>query len=217
MLRYEGMIFDLDGVLTDTARFHYAAWKRLCEEIGCYFDEIINEKLKGIGRMESLNIILNENDIEISDEGKQFLADRKNLYYKEMISKITPMDLLPGVSELFQRLNELGVKKAVASASRNACTVLERLGIIDYFQYIVDTDRIKNGKPDPEIFLNASKGLGIPPKKCIGVEDSQAGIEAIKKAGMYAIGIGKPDTLYKADLVLRDLRDTDRIISILLP
>ncbi|MDI6600257.1 MAG: beta-phosphoglucomutase [Thermoanaerobacteraceae bacterium] len=216
MLKYEGMIFDLDGVLTDTARFHYMAWKRLCDEMGMRFDQTLNERLKGIGRMDSLNIILSENKSDLTDEEKLILTERKNRYYQEMISRITPDDLMPGAFELIQKLKELGVKKAVASASRNAATVLKRLGIIDRFDYIVDASAIKNGKPDPEIFLNASQNLWIPPERCIGVEDSEAGIEAIKRAGMYAIGIGAPAVLCKADLVLKDLTDTDRIISLLL-
>lgn len=217
MLRYEGIIFDLDGVLTDTAGFHYMAWKRLCDETGLKFDENMNERLKGIDRMGSLDIILEINNVHISYEEKQKLAEKKNRYYKEMISGITPDNLMPGVRQLIRRLNEIGVKMAVASASKNARAVLMRLEIIDCFDFVVDANKIEHGKPDPEIFINASSGLHIPPERCIGIEDSMAGIEAIKRAGMYAIGIGSRDILKGADLVLKDLRDTDAIISVLLP
>lgn len=216
MKRYEGVIFDLDGVLTDTANLHYKAWKRLCDDIGLRFDEGMNEKLKGIDRMGSLEIILKENKVRFSYEERVAMAEKKNRYYKEMISGITPGDLLPGVPRLLQKLSEVGVKMAVASASRNGLAVLMRLEIIDSFDFIVDANSIEHGKPDPEIFLKASLGLHIPPERCIGIEDSKAGIEAIKRAGMYAIGIGNRDILRGADMVLNGLTETDTIISVLL-
>ncbi|EMT40077.1 MULTISPECIES: beta-phosphoglucomutase [Thermoanaerobacter] len=215
MARYQGVIFDLDGVITDTARYHYLAWKKLADELGIYFDEVINERLKGVSRLQSLEIILEKSDKKYSQEEKEYYANKKNEYYKEMIKKITPEDLLPGVERFIEELKKRGIKTAIASVSKNAFTVVENLKIKDKFDYIVDANEIKHGKPDPEIFLNAAEHLGIPPEKCIGIEDSAAGITAIKKAGMYAVGVGNPETVKEADLILKDLSETDKILELL--
>ncbi|SMB99426.1 beta-phosphoglucomutase [Thermanaeromonas toyohensis ToBE] len=205
MLRRKGAIFDLDGVITDTAKYHYLAWKRLASELGLYFDEKINERLKGIGRLESLEIILEENGQNFSHQEKEYYANRKNQYYVEMIKNITPKDILPGVTNLIATLKAWGVKLAVASASKNAPTVLKNLRIIEWFDHVVDAGRIKKGKPDPEIFLVAAQNIGVKPWECVGFEDSAAGIEALKRAGMLAVGIGDKEALKDADLVVKDL------------
>jgi len=215
MARYRGVIFDLDGVITDTARYHYLAWKKLADELGIYFDEVINERLKGVSRLQSLEIILEKSDKKYSQEEKEYYANKKNEYYKEMIKRITPEDLLPGVERFIEELKKRGIKIAIASVSKNAFTVVENLKIRDKFDYIVDANEIKRGKPDPEIFLNAAKHLGIPPEKCIGIEDSAAGITAIKKAGMFAVGVGNPETVKEADLILKDLSEADKILELL--
>ncbi|SDF31756.1 beta-phosphoglucomutase [Thermoanaerobacter thermohydrosulfuricus] len=215
MARYRGVIFDLDGVITDTARYHYLAWKKLTDELGIYFDEVINERLKGVSRLQSLEIILEKSDKKYSQEEKEYYANKKNEYYKEMIKRITPEDLLPGVERFIEELKKRGIKIAIASVSKNAFTVVENLKIRDQFDYIVDANEIKHGKPDPEIFLNAAKHLGIPPEKCIGIEDSAAGIAAIKKAGMFAVGVGNPETVKEADLILKDLSEADKILELL--
>ncbi|MBT1279535.1 beta-phosphoglucomutase [Thermoanaerobacter sp. CM-CNRG TB177] len=215
MARYRGVIFDLDGVITDTARYHYLAWKKLADELGIYFDEVINERLKGVSRLESLEIILEKSDKKYSQEEKEYYANKKNEYYKEMIKRITPQDLLPGVERFIEELKKRGIKAAIASVSKNAFTVLENLKIKDKFDYIVDANEIKHGKPDPEIFLNAAKHLGIPPERCIGIEDSAAGITAIKRAGMYAVGVGNPETVKEADLILKDLSEAYKILELL--
>ncbi|MGH2330631.1 beta-phosphoglucomutase [Thermoanaerobacter mathranii] len=215
MARYRGVIFDLDGVITDTARYHYLAWKKLADELGIYFDEVINERLKGVSRLESLEIILEKSDKKYSQEEKEYYANKKNEYYKEMIKRITPQDLLPGVERFIEELKKRGIKTAIASVSKNAFTVLENLKIKDKFDYIVDANEIKHGKPDPEIFLNAAKHLGIPPERCIGIEDSAAGITAIKRAGMYAVGVGNPETVKEADLILKDLSEAYKILELL--
>ncbi|MDP9750123.1 beta-phosphoglucomutase [Thermoanaerobacter pentosaceus] len=215
MARYRGVIFDLDGVITDTARYHYLAWKKLADELGIYFDEVINERLKGVSRLESLEIILEKSDKKYSQEEKEYYANKKNEYYKEMIKRITPQDLLPGVERFIKELKKRGIKTAIASVSKNAFTVLENLKIKDKFDYIVDANEIKHGKPDPEIFLNAAKHLGIPPERCIGIEDSAAGITAIKRAGMYAVGVGNPETVKEADLILKDLSEAYKILELL--
>ncbi|MGB9811245.1 MAG: beta-phosphoglucomutase [Dictyoglomus turgidum] len=207
MSKYEGVIFDLDGVITDTARYHYLAWKRLADELNIYFDEKINERLKGVSRLESLEIILERSNKKYSQEEKEYYANKKNEYYKEFIKNITPKDLLPGALEFIEELRKRGIKTAIASVSKNAFTIIENLGIGDKFDYIVDTNNIKKGKPDPEIFLNASYNIGVPPQKCIGIEDSAVGIIAIKRAGMFAVGVGNPETVKEADLILKDLTE----------
>jgi beta-phosphoglucomutase len=207
MSKYEGVIFDLDGVITDTARYHYLAWKRLADELNIYFDEKINERLKGVSRLESLEIILERSNKKYSQEEKEYYANKKNEYYKEFIKNITPKDLLPGALEFIEELRKRGIKTAIASVSKNAFTIIENLGIGDKFDYIVDTNNIKKGKPDPEIFLNASYNIGLSPQKCIGIEDSAVGIIAIKRAGMFAVGVGNPETVKEADLILKDLTE----------
>lgn len=214
-VKHKGVIFDLDGVITDTAEYHYLAWKKLADELNVYFDREINENLKGISRIESLEIILKKSDKFFSEEEKYYLADKKNEYYKEMIKRMTPKDLLPGVVDLIRELKDRGIKIAVASVSKNAKTVLSNLGLIETFDYIVDAEKIKNGKPDPEIFLNAAAGIDVEPKLCIGIEDSKAGIEAINRAGMVSIGVGNYETVKGADIVLKDLSDPLPILNLL--
>ncbi|AEF17692.1 MULTISPECIES: beta-phosphoglucomutase [Thermoanaerobacterium] len=214
-VKHKGVIFDLDGVITDTAEYHYLAWKKLADELNVYFDREINENLKGISRIESLEIILKKSNNFFSEEEKYYLADKKNEYYKEMINRMTPKDLLPGVVDLIRELKDRGIKIAVASVSKNAKTVLSNLGLIETFDYIVDAEKIKNGKPDPEIFLNAAAGIDVEPKLCIGIEDSKAGIEAINRAGMVSIGVGNYETVKGADIVLKDLSDPLPILNLL--
>lgn len=214
-VKYKGVIFDLDGVITDTAEYHYLAWKKLADELNIHFDREINENLKGISRIESLEIILKKSDKFFSEEEKHYLADKKNEYYKEMIKRMTPEDLLPGVVDLIRELKDRGIKIAVASVSKNAKTVLSNLGLIETFDYIVDAEKIKNGKPDPEIFLNAAAGIDVEPSLCIGIEDSKAGIEAINRAGMVSVGVGNYDTVKEADIVLKDLSDPSEILNLL--
>jgi beta-phosphoglucomutase len=201
------VIFDLDGVLTDTARFHYLAWKRLADELGIEFNEAINERLKGIDRMGSLEIILERSVKEYSPEEKFTLAARKNLHYIEMVKTMTPVDSLPGAIEILKSLRAKRVKIGLASVSKNAPLVIERLGIASYFDAIADAQKVQRGKPDPEIFLTVAESLGVEPKVCLGVEDAVAGIQAIKRAGMYAVGVGDPTILNEADLVIKDLME----------
>lgn len=215
MAKYEAVIFDLDGVITDTARYHYLAWKKLADELGIYFDEVINERLRGVSRLESLEIILERSQRQYSRVEKEHLANKKNEYYKEMIKRITPDDLLPGVKEFIEELKKRRIRTAIASVSKNAFTVIENLKVKDKFDYIVDANEIKRGKPDPEIFLNAAEHLGVLPEKCIGIEDAAAGITAIKRAGMLAVGVGNPETVKEADLILKDMTEAWRILKLL--
>ncbi|HEX2937901.1 MAG TPA: beta-phosphoglucomutase [Ruminiclostridium sp.] len=196
------VVFDLDGVITDTAVYHYKAWKKLADEIGVFFDSKINEQLKGIDRMASLEIILKKSEKSYSADEKNDLAARKNEYYKEFVEKMTPEDILPGVENALSQLKSHNIKTALASASKNAFTVIDKLKLRSYFDYIVDAKEIKKGKPDPEIFMTAAQRLDIPCTNSIGVEDAKAGIAAIKAAGMYAVGIGDRVMLSQADDVI---------------
>ena len=201
----QALIFDLDGVLTDTAHSHYRAWKRLADEIDVPFDLQVNERLKGVDRAASLEIILERAAQPFDAEAKRALAERKNGYYVGEIENFGAQDLFAGVRELLDAARAAGIKLGLASASRNAGTLLRKLGIADRFDYIADASRIARAKPDPEIFLTVARELGVAPDRCIGVEDAAAGIVAIHAAGMPAIGIGDPRTLDQADAVLPDI------------
>lgn len=200
----KALIFDLDGVITDTAELHYLAWKKLADELGMYFDKEQNEALKGVSRIGSLNIILDNNGKidAYTYEEKEALADRKNEYYKELIETLTEKDILPGIKQLLIDARAKGLKTAVASVSKNAPRVLERIGLTAYFDTVADAAKVKNSKPDPEIFLTCASQLGVDPKDCIGLEDAQAGIEGILSAGMYAVGINVSVTTKEPDLML---------------
>ncbi len=198
----QALIFDLDGVLTDTAHTHYRAWQRLADEIGVPFDLEVNERLKGVDRMASLRIVLERADRAYSPDEQHALAERKNGYYVQAIGDFGPKDLFPGVTALLDAARAAGLKLGLASASRNAGLLVRRLGIADRFDCIADAARVLRAKPDPEIFLTVAAALGVEPAHCIGVEDALAGIVAIHAAGMPAIGIGDAAALARADAVL---------------
>lgn len=207
--RFKAVIFDLDGVITDTAHYHYLAWKRLAESQGVHFDHAFNENLKGIDRMGSLDLILASSAKQYTAAEKLALADEKNLHYQELIATMSASDLLPGAVAALDTVRAAGMKIGLASVSKNAMTVLERLGITDKFDYVVDAALIAKGKPDPEIFLKAAHELGVAPADCLGVEDAVAGVASIKSAGMYALGIGQPNVLTQADVVIPSLVQFD--------
>ncbi|UHQ21278.1 beta-phosphoglucomutase [Lysobacter sp. 5GHs7-4] len=186
----QALIFDLDGVLTDTAHTHYLAWKRLADEIGVPFDETVNLRLKGVDREASLAIILERADRAYDAAQRRELAARKNGYYRAAIESVGPQDLFPGVRELLDAARARGLKLGLASASKNAAALLARLGIADRFDCVADAARIARAKPAPDIFLDVAQRLGVPPALCIGIEDAAAGIVAIRAAGMAAVGIG---------------------------
>jgi len=201
--RIQAVIFDLDGVITDTAEYHYLAWKTLAEELNIPFSRELNEELKGISRLDSLERILvhsGKND-DFTESEKNRLADKKNDYYCTLIQKITPVDILPGIQILLSEIKEYGLKTGLASVSKNSFTVINALKLRGQFDVIVDAKTIKNSKPNPEIFLTAAKLLHADATACIGIEDAAAGIEAIQAAGMFAIGIGSQEILSKADSV----------------
>ncbi|WAC62164.1 beta-phosphoglucomutase [Pseudoxanthomonas sp. SL93] len=201
------LIFDLDGVLTDTAHTHYHAWKRLADEIGVPFDQQVNERLKGVDRMASLEIILERAPRRYSADEKRALADIKNGYYVQEIERFGPQDLFTGVVEVLDAARAAGLRLGLASASRNAPMLLQKLGIADRFDYIADAGHIPRAKPDPGIFLDVAAALGVPAHQCIGVEDAAAGIDAIHAAGMAAIGIGDARALRHADAVIPRIAD----------
>jgi beta-phosphoglucomutase len=202
---YQAIIFDLDGVITDTAHYHYLAWRKLAMSLDVPFDVVFNEQLKGIDRMGSLELILARSTKKYSLEEKLILADRKNSDYQDLIHNMTPNDLLPGAQATLKAVRDAGLKIGLASVSKNAFAVLDRLGIASDFDYVVDATKISRSKPDPEIFLTAAENLGVLPSACIGIEDSVAGLQSIKSSGMYAIGIGDPAILKQADRVIPGL------------
>ena len=208
-MQIQAFIFDLDGVIADTAVFHYQAWRELANRLGFDIDHEFNETLKGVGRMDSLNRVLAHGGIQMSEAQKHIEAEQKNREYVELISHMTPADLLPGAREALLAVRTAGLKIALASASKNGPMILERTGVAELFDTIVDPALLKNGKPDPEIFLTAARQLDLPPNACIGVEDAISGIEAIKSAGMFAVGIGDAKVLAQADIVLPDLHQFD--------
>ncbi|HTV86099.1 MAG TPA: beta-phosphoglucomutase [Dyella sp.] len=205
----KGVIFDLDGVIADTAVVHHAAWKKLAAEIGIPFDDSVGERLKGVDRRASLDILLEQSPRIYSEPEKEDLATRKNTYYRQQIERFGPQNLLPGAKSAIESVRRAGLKTALASASRNAPLLLEKLGIADLFDYVVDANHISRAKPDPEIFLAAARGLGLAPSECLGVEDAAAGIASIHSAGMKAVGIGHAHALAEADLLLPDVAAFD--------
>ena len=194
---YRCGIFDLDGVLVDTAKYHYLAWKALADRLGFAFSVEQNESLKGISRMESLEVLLRFGGMEemFDQEEKLRMAEEKNRLYLEYINRLEESELLPGVTELFERMKERGVKIALGSASKNAGLILERLNISSYFDVIVDGNLVTKAKPDPEVFALGADRLGIP------FEDSVAGLLAAKKLNMGTVGIGTRENLPQADII----------------
>ncbi|TFH50032.1 MAG: beta-phosphoglucomutase [Bacteroidia bacterium] len=202
----KGCIFDLDGVIVDTARYHFLAWQRLAGEMGFAFTEDSNEALKGVSRMASLEILLSLGGLEKSDEEKIELATRKNNWYVEYISRMTPDDILPGSAELLGLLRAEGILTAIGSASRNAGIILDRIGLRKMFDAIVDGNKIHRAKPDPEVFLKAAEELGLPAENCVVFEDARAGVEAALAGGMKCVGVGSPANLGRAHVVVPDLK-----------
>ena len=186
----KAVIFDLDGVLVTTDEYHYRAWKKLADEENIYFDRAINSRLRGVSRMESLDIILEKSDKKYTQEQKQARADRKNNYYKQLINGLTEKDVLNGVEENLTELKRSGIKIAVGSSSKNTPMILEKTGLLKYFDAVADGNDIKKSKPDPEVFLKAAEKLGVKPCDCLVVEDADAGIEAGKRAGMKTLAVG---------------------------
>lgn len=197
----KGFIFDLDGVITDTAEYHFEAWQNLAKNYDITIDREFNEQLKGISRMDSLDRILHhggrENDF--TEAQKEEMAAEKNGEYVKLIEKMTPKHILPGVLDFLTELKEHNYLLGLASASKNGPVILERLNLSGYFDTIVDPSLLAKGKPDPEIFLTAARQLGLKPEECVGIEDATAGIEAINKANMFSVGVGDKVSMKEAD------------------
>ena len=198
-----GFIFDLDGVITDTAEYHYRGWKRLADEEGLLFSREENELLRGIPRRESLMLIVK--DHIYPEEKIQEMMERKNGYYLDFIKEISPRDLLPGAKELLEEIRAAGLKNALGSASKNAGEVIERLGIRSLFDAISDGHSVEHQKPAPDLFLHAAGQLNLSPAECIVVEDAAAGIEAARAGGFWSVGLGPPERVGKADALFQDL------------
>lgn len=198
-------IFDLDGVIVDTARYHYLAWKRLANECGFDFTEADNERLKGVSRDRSLEILLEIGGLTLDAADRLQMAAQKNEWYVDYIHRMDESEVLPGAVEYLQTIRAKGIRTALGSASRNAPLILERLGLSAFFDVVVDGNKVVKAKPDPEVFLRAARELAIPPAGCIVFEDAEAGVQAALRAGMGVVGIGKPFVLKEADIVLPGL------------
>ena len=186
----KNIIFDMDGVLCFTDHYHYLAWKQLADRLGVYFDETINNRLRGVSRMASLDIILERSDQVYADEEKQAFAEEKNAAYRELLHQMTPDDVSNEVRETLTELRKRGYRLAIGSSSKNAPLIMERTDLTGYFDAVSDGNNITRSKPDPEVFLKAAEFLGVAPDDCFVVEDAKAGIEAGNAAGMATIAIG---------------------------
>lgn len=198
-------LFDLDGVIVDTAKFHYIAWKELANEMGFDFTIQDNERLKGISRMDSLEILLEIGGVKKTEEEKKTLAERKNENYLALITKMGPEEILPGAAEFLKECRNNNIKTALGSASKNAMTILSRLKLTDLFDAIIDGTNTTMAKPHPEVFLKGAEALNIPPRQCVVFEDAEAGVEAALAAKMKCVGIGSPENLGNAHLVVDGL------------
>lgn len=203
----KAFIFDLDGVIVDTAKFHFVAWQRLAASLGINFTEKENEQLKGVSRVNSLKKILEWGDKESSPELFQEKMDQKNIEYLDLIKTLSVNDILPGVHDFLLELKSQNQPIALGSASKNARPILEKLGIKDMFDVIVDGTNVTKAKPDPEVFLNACNQLGFSPQDSVVFEDSVAGVQAANTAGMISIGLGEKDILHEADAVFNHFTD----------
>ena len=198
-MRIKACLFDLDGVVVDTAKYHYIAWKEMAAELGFDFTQKQNELLKGVSRMRSLDILLGIGKIVLTDAEKLLLAENKNNRYLDYVRQMTEEEILPGVSEFLDVLREQRIQIALGSASKNAPLILERIHLMEKFDIIVDGNAVSKAKPDPEVFLRCAELLGVEPINCLVFEDAQAGIEAARNGGMQVIGVGSPENLSLAD------------------
>lgn len=201
-LSIHGLIFDLDGVLVDTAKYHYLAWRKLASEFGFDLTPETNEMLKGVSRMKSLEIILGKAGFTTSEQEMASMAEKKNLWYLEHINRMKPSEVLPNVRPFVRQARARLIKTAVGSASKNTPTILERTGLAQLFDAVVDGNVTTEAKPDPEVFLKAADALEIPASACVVFEDAASGVDAGRRAGMHVVGIGEPRSLKDADLVI---------------
>jgi len=211
---YEAVVFDLDGVICHTDHYHYLGWKSVADDLGIPFDETVNNRLRGVSRMESLDIILEKYEGEpLTDDRKNEIAATKNDRYREMLGQMSPADLDPAVRVTLDDLRARGLKLAIGSSSKNAKYILERIGLGGYFDAISDGTNISRSKPDPEVFLKAAEFLGIDPARCVVVEDAVAGIEAGQAAGMYTVSIGDAADQGAGDAKLGTFADLSKVLT----
>ena len=191
MGKYQGVIFDLDGVICFTDKYHYQAWKQVADDIGVYFDEQINNRLRGVSRMESLDIILEKSSRAYTAEEKEELARRKNDLYRSLLANMSPADLTQEVRQTLEALRAAGLMLAIGSSSKNTRYILERLGLKDFFDAVSDGTNIQRSKPDPQVFTMAAEFLGLPASQCLVVEDAEEGIRAASAGGFDSAGLGE--------------------------
>ncbi|MGM0446027.1 MAG: beta-phosphoglucomutase [Bacillota bacterium] len=215
MAKIKGFIFDLDGVITDTAEYHYLGWQQLADEEGLEFDREFNERFRGVSRMKCLDMLLEENDRKVTRKERKELADRKNRYYQKYLENISQDNLLDGVEDILNTVKEKGYKMAIASASKNTETVVKMLNIRDMFDTISDGYSVKNTKPAPDLFLHTADKLGLKPEECVVFEDAKAGIDAALLANMIAVGIGPKERVGHAHYRFDTVKDVqlEKILS----
>ena len=212
-MEIKGFIFDLDGVIVFTDKFHYQAWKQIADKLGVYFSEEINHRLRGVSRMESLEIILERYDGTLTIEEKERLAEEKNVIYRKLLDTMTPEAVSQEVKDTLCELSRKGYKLAIGSSSKNAKFILEKTELIDYFDAISDGTNITNSKPDPEVFVKAAEFLGVRPEECLVVEDAYAGIDAAKAGNMMAAGIGEAFYYKKTDYPLSTFKELLKLVE----
>lgn len=205
----EACIFDLDGVICDTAKYHFLAWQKTAKSFGIEFTPTDNEQLKGVSRIESLHIILEKGNVSISSAAFELALDKKNTHYLSLVEKMTPSEILPGVEKFLKELQAKNIKIGLGSASKNAPLILKKIGLTHYFDAIIDGNQVINGKPNPEVFLKGADAVGVHPAKAVVFEDAVAGIDAALAGKFMAVGIGEPDVLHKAHLVVRGFENVD--------
>lgn len=205
MTDIKACIFDLDGVIVDTAKYHYLAWKKIAADLGFEFTEEHNERLKGVSRVRSMEILLEVGGVTLEPARKQELMDLKNQMYVGYISKMAMDEILPGVLFLLRELRDRNIRTAIGSASKNAEMILDHTGLLPMFDTVVDGNKVSKAKPDPEVFLKAAAELGVDPAHCVVFEDAEAGVEAALKGGMRVVGIGNPAQLHQANIVVPNL------------
>lgn len=203
----QAVIFDLDGVLTDTAELHYESWADLAVGLGISFDRRINDQMRGLSRPQSLAVFLRGHETRFSDVQRRQLLESKNEAYLRRVAELTPDDVLPGARELLEGLRAEGARVAVASSSRNAGRVVEKLGLGPLLDVVVDGNTAPRSKPDPQVFQAAAEQVGVPPRDCVVIEDAEAGVRAGRAAGMKVVGVGPTDRVGRADLVVSSLRE----------
>lgn len=208
----KAFIFDLDGVIVGTDKYHYLAWKQVASSENIYFDEQINNRLRGVSRMESLDIVLEKAPRKYTAKEKQALADKKNEIYKILLANLTPADRFEGVTETLEEIKKKGYRIAIGSSSKNTPFILERLGYRNYFDAVSDGNNIRNSKPDPEVFLKAAEMLNLDPSECYVVEDAESGIDAAKAGNFTAIGIGPAAGYAKTDIPISHFSDLLKLI-----